>query len=30
MRGTETKQGTMLSLLSPERRIPQNHPRFVR
>ncbi len=26
MRRTETKQGTMLSLLSPERRIPQNHP----
>src|SRR5260370_37867776 len=26
MRGTETKQGTMLSLLSPEQRIPQNHP----
>ncbi len=26
MRGTETKQGTMLSLLSPEQRVPQNHP----
>src|SRR5260370_23052724 len=26
MRRTETKQGTMLSLLSPEQRIPQNHP----
>src|SRR5229473_1498678 len=26
MRGTETKQGTMLSLLSPEQRVPQKHP----
>jgi transposase len=26
MRGTERKQGTMLSLLSPEQRIPQKHP----
>src|SRR5229473_4698551 len=26
MRGSETKQGTMLSLLSPEQRVPQKHP----
>src|SRR6266852_721662 len=26
MRGTERKQGTMLSLLSPEQRVPQKHP----
>jgi transposase len=26
MRGTETKQATMLSVLTPERRVPQNHP----
>ena len=26
MRGTDTKQATMLSVLSPERRVPQNHP----
>src|SRR5436309_9663536 len=26
MRGTETKQATMLSLLSPEQRVPRDHP----
>src|SRR5438105_6864026 len=26
MRGTETKRATMLSLLSPEQRVPKNHP----
>src|SRR3954468_22732296 len=26
MRGTDTKQGTMLSLVTPEQRVPQNHP----
>jgi transposase len=26
MRGAETKQATMLSVLTPERRVPQNHP----
>src|SRR4051812_15718042 len=26
MRGTETKQATMLSLLSPEQRVPKDHP----
>ena len=26
MRGAETKQATMLSLLSPEQRVPQKHP----
>ena len=26
MRGTDTKQGSMLSLLSPEHRVPQKHP----
>jgi transposase len=26
MRGTEKKQGTMLTLLSPERAVPQKHP----
>ena len=26
MRGTETKQATMLSLLSPEQRVPKGHP----
>ena len=26
MRGAETKQATMLSLLSPEQRVPKNHP----
>jgi transposase len=26
MRGTDTKQATMLSVLTPERRVPQNHP----
>jgi transposase len=26
MRGSETKQATMLSLLSPERRVPEKHP----
>src|SRR3954463_4083345 len=26
MRGTDTKQGTMLSLVTPEQRVPQSHP----
>jgi transposase len=26
MRGTDTKQATMLSLVTPEQRVPQNHP----
>src|SRR6267143_4448522 len=26
MRGADTKQATMLSVLTPERRVPQNHP----
>src|SRR5713226_6048948 len=26
MRGTDTKQATMLSVLTPERRVPANHP----
>src|SRR5437879_6513232 len=26
MRGTDTKQSTMLSLLSPEQRVPKTHP----
>src|ERR1700674_4541397 len=26
MRGAETKQATMLSLLSPEQRVPKDHP----
>jgi len=26
MRGTETKQATMLSLQSPEKRVPAKHP----
>ena len=26
MRGSETKQSTMLSLLSPDQRVPRNHP----
>jgi transposase len=26
MRGTDTKQATMLSVLTPERRVPPNHP----
>ncbi len=26
MRGTETKQATMLSRLSPEQRVPPDHP----
>src|SRR5712691_5890536 len=26
MRGTDTKQATMLSVVTPERRVPQNHP----
>jgi transposase len=26
MRGSETKQATMLSLLSPEQRVPKSHP----
>jgi hypothetical protein len=26
MRGTDSKQATMLSLLSPEKRVPAKHP----
>jgi hypothetical protein len=26
MRGADTKQGTMFTLLSPEKRVPQDHP----
>jgi hypothetical protein len=26
MRGSDTKQSTMLSLVTPERRVPKNHP----
>ena len=26
MRGADQKQGSMLCLLSPEQRVPQNHP----
>ena len=26
MRGTDTKQATMLSVVTPERRVPPNHP----
>ena len=26
MRGTDTKQATMLSLQSPEKRVPEKHP----
>ena len=26
MRGTDSKQATMLTLISPEKRVPANHP----